>query len=199
MKLKRATTVNLVSSSRKFSQPFWQLSNGLMQLIAMVIDSLAWICWLVKDENKIQLCCWLLSLPLQKAFKKRIVWQRWFIAERQFCTCSNEAMFNAKFYARKGNQNVDSLCKMSFSLRKKCSFEATKRPYSLSTLCVSSEETSDVSQKTYFVESTFKNIRRKLGLCLVFLVRGHVFFHSFCFGIGSDGMLIPPKKNNIYI
>ena len=71
-------------------------------------------------------------------------------------------MFNAKFYARKGNQNVDSLCKMSFLCEKKCSFEATKRPYSLSTLCVSSEETSDVSQKTYFVESTFKKHSKKI-------------------------------------
>lgn len=83
------------------------------------------------------------------------------------------------------------------SLRKKCSFEATKRPYSLSTLCVSSEETSDVSQKTYFVESTFKKHSKKIRFMFGLLGSRSCLFHSFCFGIGSDGMLIPPKKNNI--
>ena len=72
--------------------------------------------------------------------------------------------------------------------------------YSLSTLCISSEETSDVSQKTYFVESTFTKKKKSIKIRFMFgLLGSKVFFHRFCFGMGSDGMLIHPKKRNVWI
>ena len=69
------------------------------------------------QEQNTALLLTLIPTP-PKAVKKSLVWQRWVIAERQFCTCSNEAIFNAKFYARKAQKTWTFHAKDVLSLRK---------------------------------------------------------------------------------